>query len=180
MSLKPPPITFTQTQTAAEKQIVGEDKELEANGWLIASAQDSSSGSEDWKKSSTYSTNNTERDRKYILSLQELAYYAPRIRKLKVRGFIAEGLDGNLVLLEKKDGNTNDPKEKEHIQQLLKIINNARNKVIQAKLENIYKKQTLNTEQKEKLKQKLQLSFYNQTLSGEYYEIKKGVFEKKK
>ena len=33
LNLKPPPITFTQSQTAAEKQMIGEDKELEKDGW---------------------------------------------------------------------------------------------------------------------------------------------------
>ena len=49
-TLKPPAITFTQSQTAAEKQMIGEDKELEKDGWLISSIKTSSHGSDEWKK----------------------------------------------------------------------------------------------------------------------------------
>lgn len=34
-----PPITLTPERTAAERQLIGEDRELEKNGWLIASAR---------------------------------------------------------------------------------------------------------------------------------------------
>lgn len=48
--IKSPLITFTQTQTAAEKQMIGEDRILEKDGWLIASVKNSSAGAEVWKK----------------------------------------------------------------------------------------------------------------------------------
>ncbi|MCB1189213.1 MAG: DUF1318 domain-containing protein [Leptospiraceae bacterium] len=177
MSLKPPPITFTQTQTAAEKQIVGEDKELESNGWLISSIQTSSSGSEEWERSSTYSSVDSEEEKKYILSLQEIAYYAPKVRRLKIRGIVAEGLNGKLVLVENKKGDKS--KEKEQNKQLLDIVNAAREGVVTTKLEKEAKKKKLSDIEKAKLKQELTLSFYNQTLSGEFYEVKKGIFKKK-
>lgn len=36
-----PPITLTPERTAAERQLIGENKEIEENGWLIASLQSS-------------------------------------------------------------------------------------------------------------------------------------------
>ncbi|HNN80312.1 MAG TPA: hypothetical protein PKL30_15605, partial [Leptospiraceae bacterium] len=63
--LTPPPITFTQSQTAAEKQMVGEDKELEKDGWLISSIKTSSSGSDEWKKDSILYEESEFKDKDY-------------------------------------------------------------------------------------------------------------------
>lgn len=42
ISIDLPPITLTPERTAAERQLVGENRELEPNGWLLASAQSAS------------------------------------------------------------------------------------------------------------------------------------------
>ena len=41
ISIDLPPITLTPERTAAERQLLGEEQELEKDGWLIASAQSS-------------------------------------------------------------------------------------------------------------------------------------------
>ncbi len=77
-----------------------------------------------------------------------------------------------------KDNKSNS-KDIDKNKQLLEIVNLAREKFINKKVEKEAKKKKLNDMEKAKLKQDLTLSFYNQTLSGEFYEVKKGVFEKK-
>ena len=42
INFKVPPFTITNAQTAAEKQMVGEDRDLEKDGWLVSSIQSSS------------------------------------------------------------------------------------------------------------------------------------------
>ena len=43
-TLRPQAITFTQSQTAAERQMIGEGKDLEKDGWIISSIRTSASG----------------------------------------------------------------------------------------------------------------------------------------
>ncbi|HNN58069.1 MAG TPA: hypothetical protein PKK45_04585 [Leptospiraceae bacterium] len=39
VSIDIPPITLTPARTAAERQLIGEDREIEKDGWLLASAR---------------------------------------------------------------------------------------------------------------------------------------------
>lgn len=93
IELKAPPITFTQTQTASEKQMVGEDRDIEKDGWLISSIKSSSSGSELWQRDSNDSGHS---DKDYVFLLKKHAYLNPELLEYRMRGILGESYDGRV------------------------------------------------------------------------------------
>ncbi|MBE7412857.1 MAG: DUF1318 domain-containing protein [Leptospiraceae bacterium] len=180
LSLKPPPITFTQTQTSAEKQMVGEDKELEKNGWLIASIKTSSSGSETWQKESS---GDEFSDPEYMISLRTIAYFTGELKKYKRHGILGEGLDGSvrrnpLVKESKFYADYSTAEMVKRIDEVVKIINEAREKVVNFRIEQ-EKKKNISPKEILVLKENLSLTYYREITPGEYYESAKGKWSKK-
>ncbi|MCB1179312.1 MAG: DUF1318 domain-containing protein [Leptospiraceae bacterium] len=179
--LRPPPITFTQTQTAFEKQMIGEEKELEKDGWLIASIKTSSSGTEEWKREG-FEEEGNEESIKEIISLQRgIAYTSSEIRKLKIDGVLGEGLDGYLnkinFIQEINQEKYNSQESKKRVDELIKIVNEYRKRLREIRIENSKKK--LSEQELSEYKKNLQLEYYSSVISGEYFEKAKGKWEKK-
>ena len=183
LNLKPPPITFTQSQTAAEKQMVGEDKELEKDGWLISSIKTSSSGSDEWKKDALLYEESEFKDKDYYALLSVIAYLAPEVKSYKAKGLLGEGLNG---LLQKPaftlDKSTLDEfsssEKKKRLEEVSKLINDSRVRIYETRILSL----TKSDKPKEdfyKLKEKIILSNYNNLETGEYYEVAKGSWTKK-
>lgn len=175
--IKSPLITFTQTQTAAEKQMIGEDRILEKDGWLIASVKNSSAGAEVWKKNFS-GENYTLGDKNILMSLRALAYLAPEIRTWKGEGFLAEGLDGKLRInpAASEAGIKNELSKaevKSRLESLISLTNEHRNKVVFSRFENDSK--TASKEKSEHLK----LTWYRLVEKGEYYEKSPGKWIRK-
>ncbi|MCC6275928.1 MAG: DUF1318 domain-containing protein [Leptospiraceae bacterium] len=180
LSLKPPPITFTQTQTSAEKQMVGEDKELEKNGWLIASIKTSSSGSENWQKESA---DDDSSDKDYMIALRTIAYFAGELKKYKRHGILGESLDGSvrrnpLTKESKFEKDYSKPDLVKRVDEVVKIINEAREKVLNTRLEK-EKKKNLSPKELLILRENLALTYYRETTTGEYFESQKGKWLRK-
>jgi hypothetical protein len=184
LNLKPPPITFTQTQTAAEKQMVGEDKELEKDGWLISSIKTSSSGSDEWKKDTLLYEETEFKDKDYYTLLSIIAYLAPEVKLYKSKGLLGEGLNGLLnkptVTLDKSISDEySNPGKKKRIEEVTKLINDSRVRIYETRILSEIKSGRSKEEDLNKTKEKIILSYYNTIESGEYYEVTKGKWTKK-
>jgi uncharacterized protein YdbL (DUF1318 family) len=180
--LRPPPITFTQTQTAAERQMIGEDRELEKDSWLVASIKSSTSGVEDWQSEIKDEFSDSKKQEEYIVLQRIITYTASEIQKLKSFGMVGESLDGNLKLINEtkslkfeKDYSTLESKKR--VQELIELVNQTRNRIRQLKLE-VYKDK-LSPEEYKKLEKTLLLEYWENTLIGEYYENPKGKWRQK-
>jgi len=171
-SLKAPAITFTQTQTASEKQVIGEDKEIEKDGWLISSIKSSSSGSDLWQKDD--STDSVS-DKELIIQLKKLAYLSPEIAQWKDKGMIGESYDGTL----KKNPKVpiSPASNTSRIEELINLVNQTRARVLESKLA----KEKLADPNVDlvKLKKNLTLVYYQNVEPGQYFESSKSVWEKK-
>ncbi|MBM9500459.1 DUF1318 domain-containing protein [Leptospira sp. 201903071] len=179
--IKSPLITFTQTQTSSEKQMIGEDRILEKDGWLISSIKTSSAGSEVWKKD--YSGDSySQGDKNILMSLRALAYLAPEIKTWKEEGFLAEGRDGRLRINPSAGdaGIKNELSKKEiktRIDSLVTLANEHRIKVISTKMSAQTK--TDSKESSANLRTHLEQTWYRLVEKGEYYEQSPGKWIRK-
>ncbi len=182
-NLKPPAITFTQSQTAAEKQMVGEDKELEKDGWLISSIKTSSSGSDEWKKDTLLYEESEFKDKDYYTLLSVIAYLAPEVKLYKSKGLLGEGLNGLLekpkIILDKATLDEYSTSEKKkRLEEVSKLINESRVKIYETRILSLTKSDKPKDDLT-KLKEKIILSNYNNSEPGEYIETSKANWTKK-
>ncbi|WP_061219295.1 DUF1318 domain-containing protein [Leptospira weilii] len=173
--IKSPSITFTQTQTSSEKQMIGEDRILEKDGWLISSVKTSSAGSEVWRRDFS-GDNYAEGDKDILMSLKVLAYLAPEVKTWKEEGFLAEGLDGKLRI-NPVAGYIPKKETKSRIDSLVALVNEHRGKVIAFRSESGSK--TNAKEKAEHLKTHLEQTWYRLVEKGEYYEKSPGKWVRK-
>ena len=174
------PITFTQTQTAAERQMIGNDKQLEKNGWLISSIKTSSSGLQDWKKESLDSLGEGESQEEFLLILRSLAYLAPEIQKYKQTGIIGESLSGNLAKNPLYQAREQDSAQYlARLDKVLSLCNEYRQKIYQKRINNTSKDKIYPPGALAKLKEEIKLSYHQNTSSGEYYEVEKDKWVRK-
>ena len=184
--IKAPPITFTQTQTAAEKQMLGEDRNLEKDGWLIASIKTSSSGSEIWERDLIKEEFGTTSDNQFYMALRILAYLARELREYRSLGILAEGLDGKVRWNPKireagVEKISKDQKQKSRIDDLIKLTNENREIVIKEKLKKTFADPNRSLSEKEKAssKESVQTTWLRSVDIGEYYEASLGNWKKK-
>jgi hypothetical protein len=177
-----PAITFTQTGTAAEKQMIGSDKEIEKDGWILSSVKTSALGSEIWKRE--YLTNDLylpEREEEVLLHLKRIAYFAPEVKVYKSKGFIGEALDGKLKinpLLNTTKYSRDFGDVKNRVEELLGLTNDSRAFLFAKKVQRIEKE--YKDDQKIKVeKKKVQFTYYNLVEEGEYFEISSNKWIKK-
>jgi|GEM_PF-828088 hypothetical protein len=181
-TLRPPAITFTQSQTAAERQMIGEGKELEKDGWIISSIRTSASGSDIWEKEILdKEISEGEMDEVTYTALKRLAYLAKDVRDFKKKDFIGEALDGQIKinpLVSESRFKKDFPENKNKIDELLKMVNESRKIVFDHKLQKLANS---NLKEQELLKQKesLTLSYYQTVEDGEYFEAKRGKWSRK-
>jgi hypothetical protein len=181
-TLRPPAITFTQSQTAAERQMIGESKDLEKDGWIISSIRTSASGSDIWEKEILdKEIPDGEIDETTYIALKSLAYLAKDVRDFKKKDFIGEALDGQLKinpLLNESSYKKQFPDSKNKIDELLKLVNQSRKIIYENKLQRLT---SANLKEQELLKRKdaLLLVYYQTVEDGEYYEAKRGKWGRK-
>lgn len=184
LNLKPPPITFTQAQTAAEKQMIGEDKELEKDGWLISSIKTSSSGSDEWKKDTLLYEESGFKDKDYYTLLSIIAYLAPEVKLYKSKGILGEGLNGllqkpNIPLNKTILDEYSSSEKKKRVEEVTKLVNDSRVRIYETRILAETKSEKSKTEDISKLKERIILTNYNNAESGEYLEVTKGKWVKK-
>jgi len=184
LNLKPPPITFTQAQTAAEKQMIGEDKELEKDGWLISSIKTSSSGSDEWKKDTLLYEESGFKDKDYYTLLSIITYLAPEVKLYKSKGLLGEGLNGllqkpNIVLSKTVLEEYSSTEKKTRIEEVTKLTNDSRVRIYETRILSELNSEKSKSEDINKLKERIILTNYNNAESGEYLEVTKGKWAKK-
>lgn len=93
ISIDIPPITLTPARTAAERQLIGEDQELEKDGWLIASSR---SRPPDLGK-----TGGTAADqaRQRLREEAVLEFYDEMVKDFRGAGVLGEDAQGRLILV---------------------------------------------------------------------------------
>lgn len=181
-TIKAPLITFTQTQTAAEKQMLGEDRNLEKDGWLIASIKTSSSGSEIWERDLVKEEFSGPEDQVRYIALRTLAYLAKELRDYRAMGVLAEGLDGKIRInpkikeagMEKVLG---DSPTKSRLEELARLVNENREIVIREKLKKNSRSSSKSDEKQ--IKEALVRTWYRSVEIGEYFEASPGNWKKK-
>jgi hypothetical protein len=159
--LKAPNITFTQSQTSLEKQMFGEEKEIEKDGWIVTSVKSSNLTTSPWKKKYLNST-----DQEIVPVLQSHAILQASIRKFKEQGYLGETISGKLAM------NPNPPEssgalsiqDKNDLSKKIQSINDLRNKIYEH-----YKNDKNITN-----------FFYDSVEQGEYFEKKPGIWDLKK
>ena len=177
-----PAITFTQSGTAAEKQMIGNDKEIEKDGWILSSVKTSALGSEIWKRENL---NNEiylpENDEEVVLHLKRIAYLAPEIKVYKNKSFVGESLDGKVKVnpnLNLTKYSSEYPDVKARVEEIIRLTNESRSFLHTKKSERIDTEfkdpKKANTE-----KNKSIFIYYNLVEDGDYYEISKNKWVKK-
>ena len=177
-----PAITFTQSGTAAEKQMIGNDKEIEKDGWILSSVKTSALGSEIWKRENL---NNEiylpENDEEVVLHLKRIAYLAPEIKMYKNKSFVGESLDGKVKVnpnLNLTKYSSEYPDVKARVEEIIRLTNESRSFLHTKKSERIDTEfkdpKKANTE-----KNKSIFIYYNLVEDGDYYEISKNKWVKK-
>jgi len=177
-----PAITFTQSGTAAEKQMIGNDKEIEKDGWILSSVKTSALGSEIWKRENL---NNEiylpENDEEVVLHLKRIAYLAPELKLYKNKSFVGESLDGKVKvnpILNLTKYSSEYPDVKPRVEEIIRLLNESRSFLYSKRSEKIEKEfkdpKDANTE-----KNKILFIYYNLVEDGEYYEISKNKWVKK-
>ncbi|MBK6609203.1 MAG: DUF1318 domain-containing protein [Leptospiraceae bacterium] len=181
-TLRPPAITFTQSQTAAERQMIGEGKDLEKDGWIISSIRTSASGSDIWEKEILdKEIPEGELDEATYTALKRIAYLSKDVRNFKKKDFIGEALDGQIKinpLVNESRFKKEFPENKSKIEELLKLVNESRKIIYENKLQRL---SNANLKEQELLKKKdtLLLTYYQTVEDGEYYEAKRGKWGRK-
>lgn len=181
-TLRPPAITFTQSQTAAERQMIGEGKDLEKDGWIISSIRTSASGSDIWEKEILdKEIPEGELDEVSYTALKRLAYLAKDVRDFKKKDFIGEAQDGLIKinpLLNESRLKKEFPENKPKIEELLKLVNESRKIIYENKLQRL---SSANLKEQELIKKKdaLLLTYFQTVEDGEYYEAKRGKWGRK-
>lgn len=193
-----PPVTLTGSKTAVERQIIGEENELEEDVWMISSAKTTSEveiQTSDENKQTLKREENRQIYRAFVL----LDVFSPRLRELKEKHVVGENNEGfvepivsvpgvQLEGLVKERYNpelASDPDRGEYyrnLEETVKMINKARRLLIEGYITR--KKQSDSsfkaTEAYRKELYKLQKQkYHSSTLKGEYIQTDSGKWVRK-
>lgn len=176
-NVKVPPITITNAQTAAEKQMVGEDRELEKEGWMIASIQSSSNGQSNRERLASEDSDPEIRAHRIRLN-----YLMAELKKYKMHGMVGETPVGFVKLNPLALGlptytQYELPAKKKRVEDVIVFLNESR-KIIWEKEVSNQKKKGKKEEELVKYKQSLVDEYYKSVSAGEYFETITGRWEK--
>ncbi|PJZ44701.1 DUF1318 domain-containing protein [Leptospira brenneri] len=177
LNLKVPPITITNAQTAAEKQMVGEDRELEKEGWMIASIQSSSNGQSNREKLASEDS-----DPEIKAHRIRLNYLLPELKKYKMHGIVGETPLGFVKINPLATGlpaysRYEIPANKKRVEDVIVFLNESR-KIIWEKEVSNQKKKGKKEDELLKYKQSLIDEYYKSVSVGEFFETNTGRWEK--
>lgn len=182
--LKAPPITFTQTATAAEKQMVGEDKDIEKDGWILSSIRTSATGSRIWKRESLDRTiDYPDYDDEIYSALRKLAYFSGEVHEFRKKGFIGESANGSLKVNPNYKTSIyykEFPEKQKRINLVLAEVNQTRSFLRSKKRQSIESNTKFTSAQKVKSLDELEKAFFYTIEKGEFFEDEKGNWNIKK
>ncbi len=178
LHLKVPPITITNAQTAAEKQMIGEDRDLEKDGWLVSSIQSSSGGGLQNKDKNLVDSS----DPDMYGNLQRLQYLSSEVKRYKMHGMIGEGIGGVLKLnpiatISPFYSQYELPAKKKRVEDVVLLVNESRKFIIEKQVE-AEKKKGKKEEEVSLFKQSLVDSYQRNIAKGEFFESKLGKWER--
>lgn len=176
-SFKVPPITITNAQTAAEKQMVGEDRELEKEGWMIGSIQSSTNGQTNQEKSEKEDSDPEIRAHRIRLN-----YLSPEIKKYKSHGILGETPQGFVKLNPLASSlptyiHYELPAKRKRVEDVILFLNESRKFIMEKELSS-HKKKGMKEDELVRVKQSLIDEYYKTISIGEYYETGTGRWEK--
>jgi len=96
ISIEIPPITLTPESTAAERQLLGENKEIEKNSWIIASSQ---SVSLEESRSENLSTENRKKLQHLYREKAVLDFFQEDIKNYLNNGLLGQDYSGYILLV---------------------------------------------------------------------------------
>ncbi len=99
ISIDIPPITLTPERTSAERQLIGENKELEENGWMIASARSVQKTGVKSKQIDSDKSIEAEIARDYFQELNVLEFYNDLLLEYRESGLLGESFDGKVMVV---------------------------------------------------------------------------------
>ena len=175
-SIKPPAITFTQSKTSVEKQIIGEEIYLEKDGWLISSVRTSSSGSDIWRKDGQILSDNN----KYQKSLYAILYLSEDLSLLKKKGIVGETRLGIIEMnpLMKKEYMSFTLTEKTKVRKLISIVNKSRKEIYSIRMKKA-EQENINPRKLRKLKKQLMLMYFAGSEKNEFVKMENGEWKRK-
>lgn len=99
ISVDVPPITLTPARTAAERQLIGQESEIEDNGWLIASAQSARYYQEGGAATASAVDPEATGRRRYYIELGVLEFYREPALRYRSEGALGESYEGKILLV---------------------------------------------------------------------------------
>ncbi|MCB1309826.1 MAG: DUF1318 domain-containing protein, partial [Leptospiraceae bacterium] len=166
ISIDIPPITLTPARTAAERQLIGEEGEVEEDGWLIASSQSTSeydgvSGGQAVEGQGTMTAL-----RRYHVETGVIEFYNEPVREYRAARVLGEGYDGRLhpvpAEVAPRQGRYRNPEEMAIAAQIASEVNRAREWLYS------YHSQNAPADQSEDIEKKYLRRFYLEARSGEW------------
>ncbi len=127
VSIDIPPITLTPTRTAAERQLIGEDRDVEKDSWLLASARSTTRPEE---------ARVLQEARRIYREQAVLEFYEESLREYARAGVLGEKVDsGEVVLVPEnvapRSARFRSPEEIELARRTAAEINKSRSYIIQ-------------------------------------------------
>ncbi|MBX7058986.1 MAG: hypothetical protein K1X75_13050 [Leptospirales bacterium] len=130
ISVDLPPITLTPARTAAERQLIGEEGEIEEDGWLIASSQSAPYYLPQGGQTTAVAT----AERRYQIEQGVLGFYREPMLRYRSEGILGESYDGRLLLVPDSVGSRRDgvrwQEEIETARAIAEEVNRARDWII--------------------------------------------------
>lgn len=130
IGLNIPPITLTPKQTAAERQLLGEEVQIEPNGWLSSSSQSVSHTvpKSEWAKS--IGEGQTKSDlsllRRYYVESGILEYYEKTLSDYRSNHIVGEGFDGKVWIVPFALSQKGNEEERDLAKKLISEVNRSR------------------------------------------------------
>jgi len=182
-----PPITFTGSKTATEKQIIGEESELEEDVWMISSAKTTSEVDIEEGETADERRQVEQENRYMYRAFSIMDAFSEELSELKRDRVVGENKDGLLTnLLDvsqvelsqeiqekyKKDSEDRDQKRAYRmLEETVKQINIARNYIIEGYI--LHQKGLDPSYQPDRsvLKNSYKEKYHNAALKGEYIQL---------
>ena len=128
-----PPITLTPSRTAAERQLIGENVEIEKNGWLIASARSVHTLPGNQASGKSEESGPEDPLRQYYREMSVLDFYRDVLDRLKTDGILGESDQGKVLpvpeSISPRIGKYRNPGEVDHALRIAKEVNRSRESV---------------------------------------------------
>ncbi|MES0489190.1 MAG: hypothetical protein ABUK01_04310 [Leptospirales bacterium] len=182
-----PPITFTGSKTATEKQIIGEESELEEDVWMISSAKTTSEVDIEEGESADELRQVEQENRYMYRAFSIMDAFSDELSELKRDRVVGENNDGLLTNLlnvsqvelsdeirEKYKKNSEDRvQERAHrmLENTIKQINIARSYIIEGYILNQKRVKPSYQPDRKQLKEHYKEIYHDAALKGEYIQL---------